>query len=92
MRITQIVQEKIEKYMLERRELIGMNLEEAIQKQVPKRPNYYAEGYADGELAYDYAQCPECGHDFEYGINDWGCAYCSDCGQKLDWTDPPADE
>ena len=44
-KIMQIVQEKIDKYMLERRELIGMNLEEAIQKQVPKRPNYYAGGY-----------------------------------------------
>lgn len=55
------------------------------EKNEPKKPDYEADGYADGELVYDYAKCPICGHDFEYGINDWGCEYCSDCGQKLDW-------
>ena len=59
----------------------------ALKKQLPKKPDYEADGYADGVLAYDYAQCPVCGHDFEYGINDWGCDYCSDCGQRLDWSD-----
>ena len=59
----------------------------ALEKQIAKKPEYEADGYADGELVYDYAKCPICGHDFEYGINDWGCEYCSDCGQKLDWSD-----
>ena len=59
----------------------------ALEKQIPKKLEYEADGYADGELVYDYAKCPICGHDFEYGINDWGCEYCSDCGQKLDWSD-----
>ena len=59
----------------------------ALEKQIPKKPEYEADGYAGGELVYDYAKCPICGHDFEYGINDWGCEYCSDCGQKLDWSD-----
>ena len=58
----------------------------ALEKKIPKKPEYEADGYADGELVYDYAKCPICGHDFEYGINDWGCEYCSDCGQKLDWS------
>ena len=58
---------------------------EALEKHIPKKPEYEADGYADGELVYDYAKCPICGHDFEYGINDWGCEYCSDCGQKLDF-------
>ena len=57
----------------------------AIKKQIPKKPYSEADGYADGELVYDYAECPVCGHDFEYGINDWGSEYCSGCGQKLDW-------
>ena len=57
----------------------------ALEKQIPKKLEYEADGYADGELVYDYAKCPICGHDFEYGINDWGCEYCPDCGQKLDW-------
>ena len=60
---------------------------QALEKQIPKKPEYEADGYADGELVYDYAKCPICGHDFEYDINDWGCKYCSDCGQKLDWSD-----
>ena len=60
---------------------------QALEKQIPKKPEYEGDGYADGELVYDYAKCPICGHDFEYGINDWGCEYCSDCGQKLDWSD-----
>ena len=60
---------------------------QALEKQIEKKPEYEADGYAGGELVYDYAKCPICGHDFEYGINDWGCEYCSDCGQKLDWGD-----
>ena len=60
---------------------------QALEKQITKNPEYEADGYADGELVYDYAKCPICGHDFEYGINDWGCEYCSDCGQKLDWSE-----
>ena len=59
----------------------------ALEKQIPKKPEYIADGYADGEFVYDYAKCPICGHDFEYEINDWGCNYCSNCGQKLDWSD-----
>lgn len=58
----------------------------AIKKQIPMKPIYEADGYADGKLVYDYAECPNCGHFFEYCINDWWCNYCSDCGQKLDWS------
>ena len=57
----------------------------AVERMKSKKPDYEADGYADGQLVYDYAKCPICGHDFEYGINDWECKYCSDCGQKLDW-------
>ena len=67
-------------------EAIRMSIQ-TLEKQIAKKPEYEADGYADGELVYDYAKCPICGHDFEYGINDWGCEYCSDCGQKLDWSD-----
>ena len=60
-------------------------IKNALDKQTAMRPDYEADGYADGLLCYDYAKCPICGHDFEYGINDWGSDYCSDCGQRLDW-------
>ena len=53
---------------------------EAFQKQTPMKVEYYDEG--------DYAKCPNCDYqDFEYGINDWGCNFCSRCGQALDWSD-----
>lgn len=59
----------------------------AIFKQIAQQPEYEADGYADGVLVYDYAKCPVCGRSFEEGANDWGCSYCQDCGQKLDWSE-----
>lgn len=57
-----------------------------------RRPDYEADGYADGHLVYDTAFCPECRHSFEEGVNDWGSAFCPDCGQALDWTQEPIPE
>lgn len=68
-------------------EELSRMIDKAINKQIAKKPDYEADGYADGVLAYDYAKCPVCEHEFEYGINDWGCAFCQDCGQALDWSD-----
>lgn len=63
----------------------------ALEKQIPKRPIYEADGYADGGLVYDTAYCPVCEHEFEYGINEWGSDYCQDCGQALDWSEESED-
>lgn len=61
---------------------------EALEKQIPKKPEYYGNGYSEGKLVYDYAKCPVCGRDdFEYDINNWGCNYCPDCGQALEWNE-----
>ena len=61
---------------------------EALNKQIPKKPIYYGDGYADGKEVYDMAECPTCdNNDFEEGINNWGCKYCPNCGQALDWSD-----
>ena len=60
---------------------------QALEKQIPKKPNLQGDGYADGELVYDYAECPVCGCDFEEESNCWGCKFCPDCGQALDWSD-----
>ena len=47
---------------------------------------YSADGYSDGELVYDMAECPNCGNDdFEDGIGNCGCSYCPECGQALKW-------
>lgn len=54
------------------------------EKQMPHGLYYEADGYADGELVYDMAYCPDCGHGFEYGINGWGSNYCPNCGLKLE--------
>lgn len=67
------------------------NLKSLVDRATPKQPNYVADGYDEnGELVYDTAYCPVCGHGFEYGINDWESKFCSDCGQALDWSDKNA--
>ena len=60
----------------------------ALEKQIPMKPDYWGDGFDDdGNIIYDQAKCPVCGHDFEYGINEWGSKFCQDCGQALDWSD-----
>ena len=52
----------------------------ALEKQIPKKPTHIFDD--------DSAECPACGNaNFEYGINNWGCKYCPDCGQALDWSE-----
>lgn len=68
------------------------NIEEVIadmfDRNTPRRPEYWGDGYDEnGELIYDNAKCPNCGNDdFEEGINNWGCKFCPECGQALDWS------
>ena len=58
---------------------------EALEKQVPKTPNYEGDGYWDGELVYDTWFCPNCGKDYEVDYDDY--KYCPECGQAIDWSD-----
>lgn len=59
---------------------------EAIKMQVPKKLYFEGDGYAsDGSMVYDFAKCQICGHEFEEGYAEWGCNYCPNCGNKLDW-------
>ena len=57
----------------------------AIEKQIPKTPNYEGDGYWDGELVYDTWICPNCGKDYEVDYDDY--KYCPECGQAIDWSD-----
>ena len=57
----------------------------ALERQNPRKLYYESDGDSDGQPVYDYANCPICGHGFEYGIHDWESNYCPDCGQALDW-------
>jgi len=65
---------------------------EMVEKQVPRELTYSADGYSEGELVYDNAECPVCGHSFEKHTEGWGCAACPDCTQVLDWNDKMEDE
>lgn len=59
---------------------------EANKMQVPKKLYFEGDGYAqDGSMVYDFAKCQICGHEFEEGYAEWGCNYCPNCGNKLDW-------
>lgn len=58
----------------------------------PMQVELEADGYADGELVYDYGKCPKCGWQFEYGEKDWEEPYCCHCGQKLHWFESEGQE
>lgn len=87
---------KLLKKLIKLAENVGNLYYQAYREQqgtrnTPRRPDYAADGYADGGLVYDTAYCPVCRHSFEYNVNDWGSAFCPDCGQELDWTQDPVD-
>ena len=63
---------------------------EALEKQIPKMPNYEGDGYWDGELVYDTWICPNCGKYYEVYYDNY--KYCPECGQAIDssaidWSD-----
>lgn len=57
----------------------------SVKPQEPKTMLYSGDGYADGEMVYDMAKCMNCGREFEYDDETWGCKFCPDCGQALKW-------
>lgn len=60
------------------------DLIEALQKQIPKRPDFEADGYSpDGFLVYDTWICPSCGKRYEVDYDDY--KHCPECGQAIDW-------
>lgn len=59
---------------------------EAIEKQIPTKPNFEGDGYDDsGNIIYDTWICPNCGDRYEvdYEIHQ----YCPMCGQRIDWSE-----
>jgi len=55
---------------------------EALGKQIPRRTDVYADGYADGHPVWE-THCPLCGRDLDDSLS----AYCPDCGQAIDWSE-----
>ena len=59
---------------------------EALEKQLPKKPNFEGDGYApNGTFVYDTWECPNCGECYEVDYDDYD--YCPKCGQKIDWSE-----
>ena len=57
----------------------------SVNPQDPKTVLYSGDGYADGYMVYDMAECPNCGYEYEEGDKDWGLPFCPNCGQSLNW-------
>lgn len=55
-------------------------------KEEPRMVYFYGDGYADGSIVYDGAQCPACGMDIDESDMNWEGPYCYACGQALKWT------
>lgn len=66
--------------VLEAMEKIG-----SILANDSKEVIYSGNGFADGSMVYDMAECPNCGYEYEQGDKDWKEPYCPRCGQHLDW-------
>lgn len=62
-----------------------------VLEQEPKTVLYSGDGYADGYMVYDMAECPNCGYKYEDGDKDWGLPFCPNCGQLLDWESEVSD-
>lgn len=67
-------------------EAVNMAIE-ALEKQIPQKPNVEGDGYADGVLIYDTWICPHCEIRYEIDYDDY--AYCPNCGQAIDRSDIP---
>ena len=72
-----------DKLLLEVNKAICDNLK--ALEQEPKTVLYSGDGYADGYMVYDMAECPNCGYEYEEGDKDWGLSFCPNCGQSLIW-------
>ena len=57
---------------------------ECVEKQIPKKPDFEGDGYADGFLVYDTWICPCCEHKFEVDYEEY--KHCPECGQTIDWS------
>lgn len=57
----------------------------AIDRNIAQKVLYISDGYFNGELVYDMAECPNCNNEFEDGYKNWRTPFCPNCGQALKW-------
>lgn len=60
----------------------------ALEKQIPKKPDFEADGYSNGQLVYDTWICPCCEKRYEVDYDEYD--YCPNCGQSIDWSEENA--
>ena len=58
-------------------------IESIVNKEIPKKPFFESDGYADGYPVYDTWICPRCGHNYEVDSDKFD--YCPKCGKRIDW-------
>ena len=78
------IDESLKKIFVEHRD-IAKQIVSKIPSAESKEVYYSGDGYADGYMVYDMAECPNCGREFEESDEIWGCNFCPDCGQALEW-------
>lgn len=68
-------------------ELINANGKsiEALEKQIPKTPTVWGDGYSNGELVLENYECPNCGCIYDFDT-DGKLKHCHECGQAIDWS------
>ena len=54
-----------------------------VKKEIPKKPFFESNGYADGYPVYDTWICPRCGTNYEVDSDKFD--YCPKCGKRIDW-------
>ena len=57
---------------------------EALEKQIPKMPDMWGDGYSEGEIVMESYECPKCGCIYDFDI-DGKLNFCHNCGQAIDW-------
>ena len=55
---------------------------EALEKQIPKKPDFEGDGYWNGQLVYDTWICPKCEKRYELDFEEYD--HCPNCGQAID--------
>ena len=55
---------------------------QAVEKQVPKKPNLEGDGYDnEGHMIFDTWLCPNCETHYEVDCDDYD--FCPRCGQRI---------
>lgn len=79
--------EKMREYCHEAAQKLNERINEEFKNRgKAQKVLYFGDGFADGHIVYDMAECPSCGKTYQEDYSGWLDPYCSHCGQKLDWS------